>query len=95
MFARVTAFRMNPDSEDEVVAMLDDIRAQVAKIDGVILSYTMWNDDGTGQTIAIYENETAADAALSMVQQVWAGLASHLLAAPEMTSYSKVEKIAG
>ena len=95
MFARVTAYRMNPDSEDEVVAMLDDIRAQTAKLGGLISSYTMWNDDGTGQTIAIYENEAAADAAVPVVQQMWGGLADHLLAAPEMTTYSKVEKIAG
>ena len=51
MFARVTAYRMNPDSEDEVVAMLDDIRAQAAKIDGLISSYDMWNDVRLGYAV--------------------------------------------
>ncbi len=95
MFARVTAYRMNPDSEDEVVAMLDDIRAEVAKIAGVISTYSMWNEDGTGLTVSIYESESAADAAVAAIQQVWAGLAAHLIAPPEATAYSRVEKIAG
>ena len=86
MFARTTAYRMNPDSEDKVLAMLDDIRTEIAKLDGLILTYTMWNDDGTGQTVAIYESEAAANAATPVIQQVWGGLANHLLARISQTT---------
>ncbi len=95
MYARVTSYRMDPAREDEAIAKLDDIRAQVAGIDGIVCTYSMWNDDGGGLTVSIYESEAAADAATAAVQQVWGSLADLITAPPEVTGYSRVEKIAG
>ena len=88
---------MDPAREDEAIAKLDDIRAQVAGIDGIVCTYSMWNDDGGGLTVSIYESEAAADAATATaaVQQVWGSLADLITAPPEVTGYSRVEKIAG
>lgn len=63
MYARATAFRLKPEAQHEVVTHLREIRAQMEALDGLIQAHAMWNDeDGHGQTVALFESKEAADA---------------------------------
>lgn len=95
MYARVTAFRMKPEAEREVLAHLDEIRERLTKVDGLIQSYTMWNSaDGHGQTVALYRDEATANAGVATAQEVWSKLIPHMQEAPMAVAYARVEKIA-
>ncbi len=93
MFARMTKFQSDPARLEEMVARIPDIRAGVSQISGGVANWAMWNDDGAGYAVAIYEDEAAANAATPQIQAIWGGLADLLTAPPEVTSFSSAEKI--
>ena len=59
MYARITKFQSDPAKLEEMVSRIPAIREQIAAIDGVA-NWAMWNEDGTGMAMAIYEDEAAA-----------------------------------
>jgi hypothetical protein len=93
MYARITNYQCDPSRLDEMTAKLDEVRAQVNAISGVVDIYTAWRADGNGVTAAIYESQEAADAAASQVQAVWAGLAEFLTGAPSLETYENVDHL--
>ena len=95
MIARVTTFQAKPDRIPEVEAALDGIRAQLGSVPGLLTSYSVWDESGSGVTFTVYEDAAAAEAALPAIQSVWAGLADHMAAAPEARAFTTVEKLVG
>ena len=95
MYGRVTHFKSDPNRIDEMTGHLPAIRDKLAAIEGGVANWAMWNPDGTGIAVAIYVDETAADAAVPQIQDVWAGIAEFLLAPPEIVSYGHAEKMRG
>ncbi len=93
MHARVTRFQCDAARLDEMVAMIPAVREQVSAISGGTANWAVWNDDGSGMAIAIYESEAAAAAAQPQIQQVWAGLAQLLTAPPEVMAFSNAENM--
>jgi quinol monooxygenase YgiN len=93
MYARVTSFRGKPDTLDEMEAMLDANTAKIQNISGMISSYVVWNDDGTGLVATIYESEAAANSAVPAVQEIWGGMANFLAGPPEVAAFQKVHKM--
>ena len=55
----------------------------------------MWNDDGTGVAIAVYDSEASANAAVPQIQEIWGVLADLLVAPPEIVSYAHAENTRG
>ena len=90
MYARITTYQANPDRQDEMVAKIGEVRAQIKALAGVVSSYTVWRSDGQGVTTAIYENQAAADAASEQVRVIWGGMADFLTAAPSVETYDNV-----
>jgi hypothetical protein len=74
-----------------MVGRIPAIREKLKEIEGGVANYAMWNDDGTGVAIAIYESEAAATAAGPHIQTIWGGLADLLIAPPEIVSYAHAE----
>ena len=92
MFGRITKFQSDPARLDEMVAKIPHIRAATSAIEGSVANWAMWNEDGSGVAIAVYESEAAADAATAQIQAIWGGLADYLTAPPEVTNYAHAEK---
>ena len=93
MFGRITHFKGDASRLDEMVSRIPAIRDQISQIAGGIANYAMWNEDGSGVAVAIYEDEAAANAAGPQIQAVWGGLADLLVAPPEILSYSHAERM--
>ncbi len=93
MYARITTYRCDPSRLDDLIAKLDEIKAQVKAISGVVDVYSAWRADGNGVTAAIYESQAAADAAASQAQAIWADLADLLMGAPNTETYENVVHI--
>lgn len=90
MFARITTYRCDPERLDEMAGKLDQVKARVAKISGLIDVYAAWREDGEGVTMAIYETQADAAAAAPHVQAVWDSLAGLLTSTPSAEYYSHV-----
>ena len=95
MYVRITTYRCDPSRLDDLTAKLDEVKAQVKAISGVVDAYSAWRADGTGVTAAIYESQAAAEAAASQVQAIWANLAVLLLGPPNAETYENVVHITG
>ena len=93
MFARVTRYQFDPARLEEFTGMLEDVRVQVAEISGLVDVYTAWREDGHGVTVALYESQADAAAAMPHVQTIWAGLAGLLTSEPEPDYFDHVERL--
>ena len=58
MYARVTNFQCDPARIDEVESRFGDIKAQVARMTGVVSIHSVWRADGAGGVMSIYERAT-------------------------------------
>ena len=95
MYGRITHFKSDPTRLDEMVGRIPAIREQLRAIEGGVANYAMWNDDGTGVAIAVYDSEASANAAVPHIQSIWGGLADLLVAPPEIVSYAHAENTRG
>ena len=94
MYARVTKFKGNPGKIGEMEANLDTNASKVAGISGIVGSFVVWNNDGDGQVVTVYESEDAATTALPAVQEIWSGMADLLAGPPEVTNFENAYKMA-
>jgi len=80
---------------DEMAAKIEEVKAQIQVLAGVVSSYTAWRADGHGVTTAIYVSQAAAEAASEQIQAIWGGMAEFLIAAPRVETYDNVEDLKG
>ncbi|MBT8413167.1 MAG: hypothetical protein KJO30_02455 [Boseongicola sp.] len=95
MYGRITHFKGDPARLDGMVGRILAIREQLKAIHGGAANYAMWNDDGTGVAIAVYDSEASANAAVPQIQEIWGVLADFLVAPPEIVSYAHAENTRG
>lgn len=88
MFARVTNYRMKPESVDTAKAMLDDLKPQIMALAGLKQFINMMNDDGTGCVVSIVESEEVSNANQAAVQALWGQFADHLAEPPTAEGYN-------
>jgi len=93
MHARITRFQIRPESLSDVVARLPQMREMTSKIAGGLFNYAVWNGDGSGATIAIYESKDAAEAAGPQIAEIWGALADHLAAPPVFENYEYAQSM--
>lgn len=93
MYGRTTQFKIKPDDLETVVGKIPEIRKHVQTIPGMVYDYVMWNEDGAGTTVAIYESKAASDAAEEHISAIWGGLAPFLAAPPISTKFETVEDL--
>ena len=93
MYARITSYTFNSETTDAMVERMETVKPKVKAVQGVISVHTCWCDDGTGVTIAIFESQAAADAAMPQVKAIWGELAEFLTSAPVMEVYPNVEHL--
>ena len=93
MHARITRFKIRPEALNTVVEGLPEVRNAIGKIAGGVANYALWNDDGTGVAIAIYESESFADAARDQIEAIWAGMSQAMLEPPVFDSYTHAENL--
>ena len=95
MYGRITHFKGDPARLDEMTSRIPAIREKLQEIAGGVANYAMWNNDGVGAAVAVYESEDAANAAVPQIQAIWGGLADLLVAPPEIVSYANAENTRG
>ena len=93
MYGRITHFKADPARLDEMVARIPTIRQEIASIAGGVVNWAMWNEDGTGATIAVYENEAVAEAATPQIQAIWGGMVELLTEPPQIASFTSAEDL--
>ncbi len=84
MQARITRFKMRPESAAAARALMQDMRAEIMGLPGMLHFMAVMNDDGSGYTISTIEDEAGGSAeSVDRVRAIWHRFADHLESAPE------------
>lgn len=95
MIGRAVTYKMKPGSLPEIQSIIDAARAKMAKVPGVVVSCSMWNDDGSAYTFSLWESAAAAEAAQPALKDIWEVVFPHLDAPPQVQTFSHAAKMAG
>jgi hypothetical protein len=95
MYARITAFKVDPARLPELAANLEKMAPAAKGLRGVADIYVSWRGDGQGMVTAIYASKADADAAVGCIQALWGHLIALLEGAPRTDTYESVVHIAG
>ena len=95
MYGRITTFRVKPGKVAEMEARASEVAPQTAKIPGLLVSHTLWRENGEGAVVGLWESKAACDAGAAKVTEIWGGLADLLDGAPNVGSYENVIRLKG
>jgi quinol monooxygenase YgiN len=93
MYARVTNFQIDPSQVEAVTAAMEGIKPKIQTIPGIKSCLSSWREDGNGVTVAVYEDQEAAEAATESVKEIWASMGQYLTSAPTTEVYDTVEDL--
>ena len=88
MFARITRYRMKPDSIAAATALLETLKPQIMALPGLLNFINVMNDDGNGYVVSVLESEDMANANLDQVQALWGQFADHLAEPPATGNFN-------
>mgnify|MGYP000306573058 CR=1 FL=1 len=84
MYIRITSFSYDPDREDEFIAISDSVRDEMKLIEGLQSIRSARVGDGKSVTVASYDTEASANAAMPKIQAIMGKLAPVMTAPPEV-----------
>ncbi len=90
MFARITKYRMKPESIDAAMALLDELKPQIMAMPGMLNFINVMNDDGNGYVVSVVESEEVSNANQERVMALWGQFADHLAGPPEMEGFNVI-----
>jgi hypothetical protein len=82
MQARITRFKMKPDSAGEARALMERPRGDIMGQPGMRHCLIVMNDDGSGHVISLIDAEGSAPEGVDRVRALWHKFADHLEAVP-------------
>jgi len=93
MYARVTAFKVDPSRLPELSAKIAEMGPRAKALPGIVDAYAAWRGDGQGVVVALYQSKEAADSAVARIQALWGDLAGLLSGAPRTDVYETAVRI--
>ena len=95
MYARVTAFKVDPSRLGELEAKIKVMAPRAKALPGMIDAYGVWRADGQGVVVAVYRSKADADAAVGRLPAIWGDFVGLLSGAPRTDIYDNVVHITG
>jgi hypothetical protein len=95
MYGRVVRYKLKPEKLAEIDSVIESSRAKLAKVAGVVVSCSMWNEDGTAFTFSLWDSAAAAEAALPALKDIWDPVGPYLASPPEVQGFTNAIKLAG
>ena len=88
MFARISRYRMKPESVDAAMALLNELKPQIMSLPGMLNFINVINEDGSGYVVSVVESEEISNANQDKVQAIWARFADHLAEPPVIEGFN-------
>ena len=84
MYFRITTFSYDPEREGEFIAIADAARDEMKGIEGLQTIRSARVADGKSVTVASYDTEESANAAMPKIQEILGKLAAVMTEPPEV-----------
>lgn len=82
MFARITNYKMKPESIDAAMALLEQLKPQIMGMPGMVRFINAIDENGAGCVVSVVESQEISDANQEAVQAMWANFAEFLESPP-------------
>ena len=90
MYARVTRYKMKPDSIGAATALMEELKPQILGMPGMVRFINAHDDTGAGYVVSIVESKEISDAAQGAVQAMWSNFAAFLEGPPEPQGFTLI-----
>ena len=87
MFARISTYKMNPESVADAEAKLQELMPKIMGMDGMVTFTNAVDADGNGVVVSVVESEEKANANQEQVAQIWAEFSDYLTEPPVIGGY--------
>lgn len=78
MYARITNYKMKPDSVETALALLEELKPQIMAMSGVVQFINSIDDTGAGYVVSIVESKENSEANQEAVMAMWSNFAEFL-----------------
>ena len=88
MYARITKYRMKPESLNDATALVEELMPEIKALPGVLQFINVCNDDGNGYIVSIVDSQANSDANQERVRAIWSRFADYLAEMPTPEGYN-------
>ncbi|WP_422073555.1 hypothetical protein [Tranquillimonas rosea] len=83
MLARVTPYKMKPDSRDAAIEIMNELKSDILDLPGMVRFINVWGQDGNGYVISLIDESAAKDTDPERIKALWGHFREHLQGMPE------------
>ncbi|MGD8339419.1 MAG: hypothetical protein PVH89_01480 [Gammaproteobacteria bacterium] len=87
MFARISTYKMKPESVADAEAKLEQLMPRIMGMDGIVAFTNAIDADGNGVVVSVVESEEKSNANREEVEKIWAEFSTYLEEPPTMGGY--------
>jgi hypothetical protein len=86
MLARITRFKMKPDSAAAARALIESLKADILALPGMHGCINVMNEDGSGYVISLIDDAGTSPESVDRVRAIWHKFHDHVetMASPEI-----------
>lgn len=90
MFARITHYKMKPESRDAATKVLESLRGQIMSMPGMVHFLNVMNADGSGYVVSVVESQESSDANAQRVAALWSSFSTFLEGPPKAEGFDVI-----
>lgn len=87
MFARISTYKMKPESVPAAEAKLQDMMPTIMEMEGMVSFTNAIDADGNGVVVSVVESEEKSNANQEQVGKIWAEFSDFLTEPPVVGGY--------
>ncbi len=87
MFARISTYKMKPESIADAEAKLQELLPTILGMDGMVTFTNVIDAEGNGVVVSVVESEAQSDMNAEQVAKIWAEFGDYMLGPPEVRGY--------
>jgi len=87
MFARISTYKMKPESIADAEAKMEELLPRIMGMDGMISFTNAIDGNGNGVVVSVVESEEKSNANKEQIAKLWAEFSQFLLQPPEIGGY--------
>ena len=87
MFARISKYKMKPESVADAEAKLQKLMPTIMGMDGMVTFTNVIDADGNGIVVSVVESEEKSNANQEQVAEIWAEFSNYLTEPPVVGGY--------
>jgi len=90
MYARITNYKMKPESIAAATALMEQLKPQILAMPGMVRFINSMDETGAGYVVSLVESKEIADGNLEAVQAMWGNFADFLEKPPVPQGYGVI-----